>query len=169
MTCATALTHDAAAEESRRYVQARARHAQAPMTERYVHAAQVAFPGAAERQRTGWSRRSRPGNTDRVGSTPRIGGSRREHSCPLHWRAECHERENTTAIRRLQQAGDFPPDGLEYHVAFTSGGSFRVSEIWDSREQFEAFGQRLMPLLAEVGIELAGEPEIAEIHDVIKR
>jgi hypothetical protein len=69
----------------------------------------------------------------------------------------------------LQQAGDFPPDGLEYHVAFTSGGSFRVSEIWDSREQFEAFGQRLMPLLAEVGIELAGEPEIAEIHDVIKR
>jgi integrase len=31
------------------YVQARAGHAQATMTERYVHAAQVAFPGAAER------------------------------------------------------------------------------------------------------------------------
>ena len=29
--------------------QARAGHAQATMTERYVHAAQVAFPGAAER------------------------------------------------------------------------------------------------------------------------
>jgi hypothetical protein len=31
------------------YVQARAGHAQATMTERYVHAAQVAFPGAAEK------------------------------------------------------------------------------------------------------------------------
>ena len=31
------------------YVQARAGHAQATMTERYVHAAQVAFPGAVER------------------------------------------------------------------------------------------------------------------------
>ena len=33
----------------RSYVQARAGHAQATMTERYIHAAQVAFPGAAER------------------------------------------------------------------------------------------------------------------------
>jgi hypothetical protein len=24
--------------------------------------------------------------------------------------------------RRLESAGDFPPDGLEYHVAFSSGG-----------------------------------------------
>jgi integrase len=44
----TALTHDAAAGNPV-YVQARAGHAQATMTERYVHAAQVAFPGAAER------------------------------------------------------------------------------------------------------------------------
>jgi integrase len=45
----TALTHDAAAGNPAVYVQARAGHAQATMTERYVHAAQVAFPGAAER------------------------------------------------------------------------------------------------------------------------
>jgi hypothetical protein len=72
-------------------------------------------------------------------------------------------------IRRLEAAGDFPPEGLEVHVAFTSGGSFRVSEIWDSREQFDAFGQRLMPLLDEVGIQLAGEPEIVEVYNIIKR
>ena len=65
--------------------------------------------------------------------------------------------------------GQFPPDGLDYHVAFSAGGSFRVSEIWDSREQFEAFGQRLMPILAEAGVELAGPPEIIEIHNIIKR
>jgi hypothetical protein len=72
-------------------------------------------------------------------------------------------------VSRLESQGDFPPDGLEYHVAFNSGGSFRVSEIWDSQEKFEAFGERLMPILAELGIELAGEPEILEIHNIIKR
>ena len=69
----------------------------------------------------------------------------------------------------IEASGQFPPDGLEYHVAFSSGGSFRVSEIWDSMEQFEAFGQRLMPILAEGGIVLAGPPEIVEVHNVIKR
>jgi hypothetical protein len=74
------------------------------------------------------------------------------------------------SIRRLKESpGGFPPDGLDYHVAFGSEGSFRVSEIWDSREQFEAFGERLMPLLAEIGIELAGEPEVFEVYNIIKR
>ena len=69
----------------------------------------------------------------------------------------------------IEASGQFPPDGLDYHVAFSSGGSFRVSEIWDSMEQFEAFGKRLMPILAAGGIELAGPPEVIEIHNIIKR
>jgi hypothetical protein len=72
------------------------------------------------------------------------------------------------SLRRLGEAGDWPADGLEYHVAFGSEGNFRVSEIWDSQEQFEAFGKRLMPLLAEIGIE-PGEPEVLEILNIIKR
>src|SRR6266508_2488685 len=72
-------------------------------------------------------------------------------------------------IRRLEKSGDWLPKGLEYHVAFKSNGNFRVSEIWDSREQFDAFGERLMPVLKDVGIELAGEPEMLEIHNIIKR
>ena len=74
-----------------------------------------------------------------------------------------------TVLPLIEAAGEFPPDGLDYHVAFTSAGSFRVSEIWDSKEQFEAFGQRLMPILAENGVELSGPPEIVEIHNVLKR
>ena len=70
--------------------------------------------------------------------------------------------------RRLTESGDFPPEGLEYHVCFLADGGVRVSEIWDSREQFEAFGERLMPLLADVGIE-PGEPEVREVHNVIRR
>ena len=45
----TALTHEAAAGNPAVYVQMRAGHSQGSVTERYVHAAQVLFPGAAER------------------------------------------------------------------------------------------------------------------------
>jgi hypothetical protein len=71
-------------------------------------------------------------------------------------------------IRRLEEAGDFPPDGMEYHVCFLADGNVRVSEIWDSQEQLDAFGERLMPLLDEVGID-PGEPEVLEIHNIIRR
>jgi len=72
--------------------------------------------------------------------------------------------------RRLEEAGVWPhPDGLEFHVLFGSEGDFRVSEIWDSREQFQAFGERLMPTLSDVGITISGEPEIFEVHNIVKR
>ena len=71
-------------------------------------------------------------------------------------------------IKRLEDGGDFPPDGLDYHVCFGADGNLNVSEIWDSKEQFETFGERLMPLLAEVGIE-PGEPQLIEIHNIIKQ
>ena len=45
----TSLTHAAAAGNPQIYVQARAGHSQGSITERYMHAAQILFPGAAER------------------------------------------------------------------------------------------------------------------------
>jgi hypothetical protein len=71
-------------------------------------------------------------------------------------------------IRRLNEAGDFPPDGMDYHVCFGTDGNLLVSEIWDSREQFEAFGERLMPVLADAGI-APGEPTVFEAHNIVKR
>jgi hypothetical protein len=72
------------------------------------------------------------------------------------------------SIRKLKEVGDFPPDGLEYHLCFGTEGNLQVSEIWDSREQLEAFGEQLMPILADIGIE-AGEPTLIEVHNIIKR
>jgi integrase len=43
----TALTHEAAAGYPAVYVQLKAGHSQGSITERYIHAAQVLFPGAA--------------------------------------------------------------------------------------------------------------------------
>ena len=74
------------------------------------------------------------------------------------------------AVRRHEEAGvEFPPDGCDYHICFGSEGNLRVSEIWDSREQLEAYGERLMPILADVGIEFSGPPEIFEVHNTIRR
>jgi len=72
------------------------------------------------------------------------------------------------SIRRLEESGDFPPDGLDYHVCFGTAGNLKVSEIWDSREQLETFGERLMPLLTDIGID-PGEPELIEIHNIVRR
>lgn len=73
------------------------------------------------------------------------------------------------AIRALEEAGALPPDGLAYHVCFGNEGSLLVSEIWDSQEQFEAFGERLMPLLDEAGITFSGPPQSFEVRNVLKR
>jgi heme-degrading monooxygenase HmoA len=72
-------------------------------------------------------------------------------------------------IRRLQESGELPADGFDYHVAFHSDGQLLVSEVWDSREQFEAFGKRVMPLLADVALEHSGHPEVFEAHNIIRR
>jgi hypothetical protein len=71
-------------------------------------------------------------------------------------------------VRRLQESGNLPAEGFDYHVAFLSGDQLLVSEVWDSQEQFEAFGKRVMPMLADVALE-RGQPEICQVHNVIKR
>jgi len=74
------------------------------------------------------------------------------------------------AIQRHADEGiAFPPDGMELHVCFGPEGNLRVSEIWDSREQLQAYGEKLLPLLADVGIQVSGDPEIFEAHNIVKR
>jgi integrase len=47
----TSLTHAAAAGNPQIYMQAQAGHSPGSITERYMHAAQILFPGAAERSK----------------------------------------------------------------------------------------------------------------------
>ena len=76
--------------------------------------------------------------------------------------------EYDETVRRLEAEGQLSPDGQELHVCFVVDGKVRVSEVWDSQEQFEAHGEDLMPVLQQVGID-PGQPEIMEVHNVIKR
>jgi len=71
-------------------------------------------------------------------------------------------------VRRLNEENVSPADGLDYEVCFGSGDKMKVSLVWDSKEQFEAFAARLMPILVELGTD-PGEPEVLEVHNIIKR
>ena len=71
--------------------------------------------------------------------------------------------------RRMEAAGNWPPAGLDMHVMFGSEGELRVSEIWDSEDEFrEFFSSRLVPALDEAGVSYA-EPEVFEAHELEKR
>jgi hypothetical protein len=68
--------------------------------------------------------------------------------------------------KQITESGDWPPDGFVYHVCFGSHDDLKVSEIWDSREQFEASAPQRMPILEAAGIEFAGEPEVLDVYNI---
>lgn len=71
------------------------------------------------------------------------------------------------AVRRMTEEGVHPADGLDYEICFGEPGNLKVSQVWDSQKQLDAFAERLMPVLAELGID-PGEPEVLEVHHIIK-
>jgi hypothetical protein len=40
----------------------------------------------------------------------------------------------------------------------------KVSEIWASKEQFEAYGEHLGPILEKAGVTLSSPPELLDIY-----
>jgi hypothetical protein len=60
---------------------------------------------------------------------------------------------------------DWPVEGLLVHVAGQGAKGFRVVDVWTSEEAFRRFGEKLIPILRQVGIE--GEPEIYPSHTVV--
>jgi hypothetical protein len=69
-------------------------------------------------------------------------------------------------LRRLEAAGAGAPPGRLYHVCHGEDDDLRVVDIWESMETFERFGQTLMPILQEIGID-PGQPEIRPVHNTI--
>lgn len=69
-------------------------------------------------------------------------------------------------IQKLIDAGQGAPAGRTYHAAFDGEGGLNVFDVWDSEESFAAFGETLIPILTEAGID-PGEPMISPIHNII--
>ena len=70
-------------------------------------------------------------------------------------------------ISKLNAAGAGSPKGRLFHVAFGPHEALHVSDVWDTQANFEAFGQTLMPILQEVGVD-PGTPVIIEAYNTIK-
>jgi hypothetical protein len=71
------------------------------------------------------------------------------------------------AIQQLEAADAGSPKGRSYHAALEKDGEIIVSDIWDSQEEFEAFGATLMPILTGLGVEVA-DPVVGRIHNTIE-
>jgi Antibiotic biosynthesis monooxygenase len=67
------------------------------------------------------------------------------------------------AHKRLVEAGADAPEGRIHHSCFGEDENLMVYDIWESPEAFDAFGQTLMPILAEIDVD-PGEPSIMELH-----
>src|SRR3954453_15757257 len=69
-------------------------------------------------------------------------------------------------LRRLAAAGFGSPDGRRQHLCYGTADDLRVVEIWESPGHLRRFGQVLMPILAELGID-PGQPDVHPLHNQI--
>ena len=70
-------------------------------------------------------------------------------------------------LQKLEAAGASSPAGRLYHVCFGDPNNLRVSDIWESREAFEKFGETLRPIMQDLGI-APPEIEFFEVHNIIE-
>ncbi len=65
-----------------------------------------------------------------------------------------------------------PPDGGQLHIAAKGAdGTIRIIEVWDSKEQAEAFGERVRAARQELGVGDGSMPpiEYLDVHRVTTR
>lgn len=69
-------------------------------------------------------------------------------------------------IKQLDAAGAGAPKGRSYHVCYGDANSVDITDVWDSMDDFKAFGTTLIPIMNSLGID-PGEPDVQEIHNII--
>ena len=68
--------------------------------------------------------------------------------------------------RRLEAAGEGSPAGRIFHVCFGDPQNVRISDIWDTRENFDRFFGVVGGIMQELGLS-GNEPEFFEVHNMI--
>jgi hypothetical protein len=71
----------------------------------------------------------------------------------------------TGGKKRVESPADWPVEGLLAQIAGQGADGFRVVDVWESEEAFQQFGELLMPILQEVGVE--GGPDIYPAHSFV--
>jgi hypothetical protein len=69
-------------------------------------------------------------------------------------------------MRDLDAAGLEHPDGRKYHVCFGDRSRLQVIDVFETPAKLEAFGAKLMPILARYGV--SARPEVlGESHNAV--
>jgi hypothetical protein len=74
-------------------------------------------------------------------------------------------------VEEVLDTASNPPEGLIVHTDSQVGDKMKVVDVWESADAFQKFVQeRLIPAVAEVDPDApqAPEPEILEVHDLLK-
>jgi len=74
-------------------------------------------------------------------------------------------------MREKLGIGETPPPGGVFHAAMIgAGGNVRIFEVWDSREEAEAWGEKVMAVRTEAGFG-DGPPSIEylEVYKTVQR
>ena len=70
-------------------------------------------------------------------------------------------------LRELVRWDREVPAGMTYHVASYDDGVLRMTDVWDSEEQFNDFVQtRIVPGLQQLGIHGLPQSIVSPVHDV---
>jgi hypothetical protein len=78
-----------------------------------------------------------------------------------------NDQKYAEVLRRLEAAGAGAPAGRLHHACYGDRSALRVTDVYDTQRSFEAFGQVLMPILGQLGIDV-GRPDIVEVHNIIR-
>ena len=70
-------------------------------------------------------------------------------------------------IKQLEQAGAGfgKVPGRRFHCAMEVDGAVSVFDVWDSMEQFQKFGETLVPIMKKLGAD-PGQPQIMKVHNL---
>jgi hypothetical protein len=70
------------------------------------------------------------------------------------------------ALAKLADAGAGAPPGRTHHFALEGDGQIQVFDVWESQEAFDAFGQTLIPIMSELGVD-PGQPMASPVYNTI--
>jgi hypothetical protein len=65
----------------------------------------------------------------------------------------------------MEAPSDWPVEGILVHAAADGPSGFRVVDVWESEEACRRFGEKLQPVLDEVGI--TAQPEMYPAHTFV--
>ena len=73
-------------------------------------------------------------------------------------------------IRRMgYEPGGSGPDGALFHWVAATDDGIRVTDVWESAEQYQAFAEtKIGPITREVGIDTPPEVTMYEVHNYLE-